>query len=198
MKVSISLVLLASSLFAGEVSAGRRDRGRDHRALGKSKSSKKNHHHKPGYCNKTVYFLRADLAGSYRSWTPGTIKYGAEDCNAVNQCVGDYLVYEPIPVYSDKSVGNQVGTYASTQTMVSISDDHFVTLGNFAIEFQDAAKSELVFSGELDLDESGEGDGAGDFPILGGTGSYLGVTGEIDIHRDLDAPEFVDIKIVCL
>ncbi len=191
MKVSISLVLLALLLIDG-VSAGRRGR-----RLNQSKKSGKKGK-SGGYCNKTVYFLRADLVGSYRSWTSGTPKYGAEDCNSINQCVGDLLVYEPIPVYKNKSLQDQVGMYASTQTMISISDEHFITLGNFAIEFQDEAKSELIFSGELDLEESGEGDDAGDFPITGGIGMYLGVTGEVDIHRDLDDPEFVDIKIICL
>mmetsp|Transcript_44623 Transcript_44623/g.50526 ORF Transcript_44623/g.50526 Transcript_44623/m.50526 type:complete len:205 (+) Transcript_44623:206-820(+) len=204
MKVSSSsLFLFVITLsFLAEYCLGRDRRHRDRRRTRALKSSKKekdhNHNDDPGFCNSYVHFLRSDLGGSYRSWSPGTLKYGEEDCNAINQCVGDILVYEPIPVYRDQALTDEVGAYSSTQTMVSVSDTNFITLGNFVIEFNDGMRSELVFSGELDMEESGEGTGAGDFPIVGGIGAYLGVTGEVDILRDLDDPDVVDIKIICI
>lgn len=151
----------------------------------------------PGFCGQTVFFLRSDLGSSYRAFQHGPIKYGTVECNSINQCVGDILVYEPIPVYGDRELTEKVGVYMSTQTMISISDDHFITLGNFVLEFDDGKKSELVFSGELNLEESGVKTGQGDFPITGGVGAYLGVKGEIEIHRDIDAT-IVDIEIRCL
>jgi len=41
-------------------------------------------------------------------------------------------------------------------------------------------------------------DKKGDIPILGGVGSYLGVTGEVDFFLDLVDDNISDISIICL
>merc|ERR1711935_81343 len=117
--------------------------------------------------------LGSDLNSSFKHFGLGAIKFGAEECNAINQCIGDQLVFKPFPVYSDVLTTNMVGHFSSIQTVMDISDDNYVSLGTFAIQFNDQKGSELVFSGEQDLAEHLEGVGPGDFPIIGGVGDYL-------------------------
>jgi hypothetical protein len=43
---------------------------------------------------------------------------------------------------------------------------------------------QIVFGGEYDIQRESFEKGSVDFPILDGTGSYLGIIGEVDIFRD--------------
>lgn len=166
---------------------------------GKAKSAKAGPS-APGYCGETVFLSRSDVAAGYRAFEHGAIKYGKVECNSFNQCVGDIVVTEPVPVYSDREITNKIGVYMSTQTMLSISDNHSITLGEYVVEFDDGILSEILFGGEQTLDASGtqEEDRPGDFPITGGIGEYLGVEGEVFFFGDGIDVNLVDLKIVCL
>jgi len=187
-----------SSAVATSIGSGRG------RKLSKKKKSKQRVHH-PGYCNKDLFTVIT--LPNLMSFVPGEVRQpNSRQCkndNVSEGCVGDVVILQPVPIYSDIELRNQVGTYQSKQTVIEVSGDKYDTIGTYVVKFiVDGTKSELVFGGELDIQEfieEQQSSSSFDLPISGGTGLYVGVSGSVDLYyADPNNPDLIGMTIRCL
>lgn len=155
-----------------------------------------------GYCGHNLYFV---TEGSVVTFAAGTPRTGTQICVDDKGCVGDVIVLTPIPIYNhvDLQPQQQVGVYQSTQTLIAVTDDKYDTLGQYAVKFSSSAQDndgagELVFTGELDIQEFLVNGTSADLPISGGVGTYLGVTGAMDFFVANADAGIIGLHILCL
>lgn len=196
--LSTLLALLAFGSVSGDVKR---------RSLKRTKKNGPKPPPSPGFCGQTLFIKRSEIGAAYRMFEHGNLKFGAVECNAFDQCVGDLIITEPIPLYSNRAGTNKVGKYMSTQHIISVagsgafSDNHLVTMGEYTLMFGEGAKvSEVLYGGEQTLDEEApvEDEVLGDFVIYGGVGEYVGINGDVTTAGDGLEVDIVDIQINCV